>query len=214
MIDLKDFVFKPNGKAGLIRFYKGYCNLCKADRGYIRKRHEALLCSSCSHIEDFPSNVNKADFKQEGSKRLYRINCKKCCSDKGYMPLWTADRVCHSCNMLDRWSTGGMNNMKYSKRSFSYVKQHKTINFKSSWELKYAQYLDKQGIEWCYEPIFSLSNGTNYLPDFKLGDGVIVEIKGYFRPDAIVKWDLFCKEYPTLHKKLLTKVDLEALDIL
>jgi len=38
--------------------------------------------------------------------------------------------------------------------------------------------------------------------------------QGLFRPDAVVKWNMFCKEYPALHKKLLTKSDLVLLDIL
>jgi hypothetical protein len=161
MISLDDYVLKPNGKAGLIKFYRAYCDICKFDRGYIRKRYEKHLCVSCSRLVNTPPNVNKTDFKQEGSVRLYRIQCKKCSADKGYMPCWTADRLCHSCNMLARWSAGGMNDMKPSKRSFPYVNGQKSMNFKSSWELKYAHYLDENNISWTYEPIFSLSDGTN-----------------------------------------------------
>jgi predicted nuclease of restriction endonuclease-like RecB superfamily len=116
--------------------------------------------------------------------------------------------------MLKRWRDGGMSNMKAPKRKFEYVKNDHIFNFKSSYELAYAKYLDSKGIEWEYEPVFTLSNGTNILPDFKLQDGSIVEIKGYFRPDAKVKWNMFCSEFKQIKKSLLTKDDLKRLSIL
>lgn len=213
MIDLKDFVLKPNGKAGLIRVYKASCDSCKLDRGYIRKRYADYLCTSCAKLNTFPSNVHQFDFKQSNHKRLYRMNCCKCNLDKGYHPQREASRQCYSCSMKERWASGGMKSAIACHR-YSYTKQGTLINFKSSWELAYAEFLDKNNTTWTYEPIFPLSNGTSYLPDFELGDGTIIEIKGYFRPDAIVKWNLFCTDYPLLQKKLLTKSELKLLAIL
>jgi predicted nuclease of restriction endonuclease-like RecB superfamily len=104
--------------------------------------------------------------------------------------------------------------MKAPKRIFRYVKGDRIVNFKSSYELAYAGYLDSKGVSWEYEPIYELSNGTSILPDFKLQDGSIVEIKGYFRPDAKVKWDIFCSEHINIKKSLLTKDDLVKLGVL
>jgi len=42
----------------------------------------------------------------------------------------------------------------------------------------------------------------------------VVEIKGYFRPDAKVKWDMFCEEYPNIKKSLLQKNELKELGII
>ena len=88
------------------------------------------------------------------------------------------------------------------------------INMRSSWEVKYAQWLDNNNISWIYEPTFKLSNGKMYTPDFKLEDGTIIEIKGYFRRDAREKWQLFSKEYPNINKQLLMKNELRELGVL
>jgi predicted nuclease of restriction endonuclease-like RecB superfamily len=85
---------------------------------------------------------------------------------------------------------------------------------KSRWEVLYAKWLDSQGKQWLYEPTFILSNGYAYLPDFQLSDGVIIEIKGYMRTDAEVKWRMFEAEYPQVIKHLLRKEDLKRLGIL
>ena len=85
---------------------------------------------------------------------------------------------------------------------------------RSGWEVKYAKWLDGQQILWEYEPSFLLSDGRIYLADFRLSDETIVEIKGYFRPDAKIKWDRFCIEYPKLKKQLLMKTELQKLQII
>lgn len=89
-----------------------------------------------------------------------------------------------------------------------------TLFMKSSWEKLYAAWMDTKGIKWQYEPEFILSNGKVYLPDFLLSDGTVVEIKGYFRPDAKVKWDMFCEEYPDVNKHLLQKQELKNLGLI
>ena len=99
-----------------------------------------------------------------------------------------------------------------SKHIYDGIRGHKTM--KSSWEVKYALYLDHIGQDWIYEPEFKLSNGYSYLPDFQLSTGDIIEIKGYMRDDAQKKWDLFCLDYPMLKKSLLRKDDLRKLGIL
>lgn len=74
--------------------------------------------------------------------------------------------------------------------------------------------LDQKQEKWAYEPNFTLSNNYTYLPDFQLSDGVIIEIKGYMRPDAEVKWRMFEVEYPQIIKHLLRKEDLVKLGII
>jgi predicted nuclease of restriction endonuclease-like RecB superfamily len=107
-----------------------------------------------------------------------------------------------------------------AKQNREYVSDHLycgpkgTLNMRSSWEVKYAKYLDLMGVDWTYEPSFILSNGYVYLPDFQLSTGDIIEIKGYMRPDAQIKWDMFCKEYPCVKKSLLRKDDLKKLGVL
>jgi len=59
--------------------------------------------------------------------------------------------------------------------------------FRSGWEAKYAEYLDKWSIKWEYEPcIFVLEIGgrkTSYTPDFYLPEfGIYHKVKGWTRP--------------------------------
>lgn len=49
--------------------------------------------------------------------------------------------------------------------------EYKGYLFRSRLEARWAVFLDAMGIEWEYEPEgFTLSNGSNYLPDFYLMD--------------------------------------------
>jgi predicted nuclease of restriction endonuclease-like RecB superfamily len=100
-------------------------------------------------------------------------------------------------------------NKRY-RGNYSY-KSHK---MRSSWEVAYAKWLDSNGIAWEYEPVFQLSDGRMYTPDFKLASGTIVEIKGYFREDAAIKWQMFCDEYSHIEKQLLMKKDLRLMGVL
>ncbi len=97
---------------------------------------------------------------------------------------------------------------------FPYLGVNGKINMRSSWEVKYALWLDSQRTKWEYEPTFKLSSGYTYIPDFKLNSGVIIEIKGYWWPDARIKWDMFCQEYSHIDKQLLMKDDLKKIGII
>jgi hypothetical protein len=65
----------------------------------------------------------------------------------------------------------------------------KTYNFRSSWELAFARWLDRIGTRWEYEPAtVKLQDGRRYTPDFRVYppgvDYVWVEIKGVRRYGA------------------------------
>ena len=83
--------------------------------------------------------------------------------------------------------------------------RYKSIWMRSTWEMIYAKYLDHKGIKWLYEPkTFDLGN-TTYTPDFYLHESdTYIEIKGWWRPEAIEKFNLF--------KKLYSKINIEILD--
>jgi hypothetical protein len=72
--------------------------------------------------------------------------------------------------------------------------KYKDINFRSSWEMKFAQFLDNKNIAWEYEhKVFETCFGK-YVPDFWVPEwNSFVEIKGYFREDAKKKFDEFAK---------------------
>jgi predicted nuclease of restriction endonuclease-like RecB superfamily len=86
-------------------------------------------------------------------------------------------------------------------------KHYKGYLMKSSWEIKYAKYLDKNNIKWEYEnKTFDLGN-TTYTPDFYLPEtDIYIEIKGWFRKDAKRKMKLFYKLYPKINLRLITNI--------
>lgn len=89
----------------------------------------------------------------------------------------------------------------------------------SSWEVKFAQCLDKWKIKWSYESRkFIVGKGKYpgrvYTPDFYLPEfDLYVEIKGYLRKDNKRKLQQFRKKYPDTRWMLLQKDDLEMLGI-
>ena len=92
--------------------------------------------------------------------------------------------------------------------------KYKNINMRSSWEVKYAEYLDKNNIKWKYEPdTFDLGN-TTYTPDFKLNNKKYVEIKGYMSPEAYFKIKKFILNNPDIDYILLTEKDLKQKEII
>jgi len=69
--------------------------------------------------------------------------------------------------------------------------------FRSNWEANYARILNMLSIEWEYEKYsFSLSDGSTYTPDFKIGEKEFVELKGWLDEKSKKKIKLFLEEYP------------------
>lgn len=90
---------------------------------------------------------------------------------------------------------------------------------RSSWEIKYAKYLDESNVKWLYEPktfpiVYSGKQGT-YTPDFYLIESeTYIEIKGWWRDDAFIKYQSFKEHYPTIQIELYDKIKLRELKIL
>lgn len=110
----------------------------------------------------------------------------------------------------------GKNNPMFGKIAHhgKWIK-YRGIKMRSSWEVAYAKYLDKQKIEWQYESkTFDLGK-TTYTPDFYLPESdTYVEIKGYWRDDAKKKFKLFQKKYYSMNIILLMKEELIKLGVI
>lgn len=97
----------------------------------------------------------------------------------------------------------------------------KTCNFKSLWEIQYAQTLEfqkKNGdvLEWSYEEEhfqfpreLYKTEPFGYIPDFRVtyrgGRTVYIEVKGYMNPASIKKINRFKKHYPDLELEVVSK---------
>jgi len=100
----------------------------------------------------------------------------------------------------------------HSKRYWYVCPNGETVSMRSRWEVAYAKYLDKNKIQWSYEPeTFILKSGTAYTPDFLiLKTNTYVEIKGWLKDSDIVKMKEFQKENKLL---ILQKKQLEELGV-
>ena len=104
----------------------------------------------------------------------------------------------------------GKNNPMYGKSpSFSSGTGKSNIynntQFRSTWEVEVAKWLDSNDIKWKYElERYKLSNDTTYLPDFFIFENgklkKIIEVKGFLNDTDREKIELFRQEY---------KIDLE-----
>lgn len=99
-------------------------------------------------------------------------------------------------------------------------KNNNRIWLRSSWEEKFAIYLDSNNINWVHEPkVFPIVYGDNkegtYTPDFYLIDSnLYIEIKGWWRDDALEKYEAFVNQYPDLIIEVYDKNKLKELGIL
>jgi hypothetical protein len=62
------------------------------------------------------------------------------------------------------------------------------IVMRSSWEVDFAEEMDRHGVRWQYEPERFDLGWTTYMPDFYLPDRQLyIEVKGYLREKAVLK---------------------------
>lgn len=223
------------------RLYRAYCDLCKSDRGYQRiHRAEKPFCKVCaSKLEHTGKLVSLATRNKQSSVRKLMLSLfpekhgflnrphsdetklklsnlqKKHCKKFGNQFITGKSKGKHSkstITLLSHKNSG--KSPKWKGRIFQYKGCTGTFKMRSSYELVYANWMDNQNIQWEYEPQFRLSDGRLFSPDFRLSNGDIIEIKGYWTKKGQEKWDLFCSDYPNLNKKVLMKADLQKLGII
>jgi hypothetical protein len=93
------------------------------------------------------------------------------------------------------------------------------IWMRSSWEVAYAKWLDKNGIAWEYElKYFYIGKGRwtgeTYTPDFYLKkEAKYVEVKGHLSPANARKMVAFRKRYPKVVVEILGRKELLKLGV-
>lgn len=93
--------------------------------------------------------------------------------------------------------------------------KYKGCTFRSTYELRFAQALDRLGWEWSYEPKrFLLSEGS-YLPDFFVPEmEAYIEIKGWFDERGKRRVRMFRDEYPDLPLVVINQHTLRQFELL
>jgi predicted nuclease of restriction endonuclease-like RecB superfamily len=165
------------------------------------------MCKSCSHKGS--RNINYKYGKSLGNHKCIDCGVK--------IKNWYAKR-CRNCAKQyvkkNKLLCGRKNGMYGKLPKYRKIK-YKGIKMRSSWEVAYAKYLDKQKINWQYEPkTFDLGNET-YTPDFYLPKfKIYIEIKGYITNRFKRKFKLFKQLYYYIQIIVLKEPILKSLEII
>lgn len=207
---------------------KHYCKDCKKPIYRQSKR-----CMSCAGKQTSKRQLGKNNPSWNGGR-------PKCITCGKELQLYTAKR-CQKCyhkhikdseilkgriktkiwrnkirkTMLKNGTSKGINNPMFGKITHGKGAYYKKIWMRSSYEIAYAKWLDRNNIGWIYEPkVFDLGD-TTYTPDFYLpGTYTYVEIKGFWRDDAKKKFKLFKKLYKKINLQILDCKLLKSMEVL
>ena len=120
-----------------------------------------------------------------------------------------------SSSMKENGTTKGKNNPMFGRITHGKGSYYKKIWMRSSYEIAFVKWLDRKGIRWQYEPkTFDLGEMT-YTPDFYLPEfNLYIEVKGYWRDDAKLKFEKFKQRYCGIRIKIVNKEELKENNIL
>lgn len=153
-------------------------------------------------------NIKRKDAKR-GSKY-----CSKDCMNKD-LPRVIRERYKNQPELKNKTRHIGKKNGNYGK-SAAHGKGawYKGIWMRSTWEIKFAKWLDDKNLTWKYEPKrFELEDRT-YAPDFYVGKwNSYIEIKGWFHERHKETVRQFKNNYPSIKLIVLQQKELNELGI-
>lgn len=187
----------------LVNFHKNYKFFRKEVNVITKPFYEASQKSTTSIIDLYNNIIDEGEDnpfygKKHSEETLIKLRER--------IPLKGKD-----CNFYGK--------MYHGKGAWYICKDGSRVWMRSSWEIKFAKYLDDGNVNWLYEPKtfpikYNDKEGT-YTPDFyKIDEDIYYEIKGWWRDDAKLKYEAFCQQYPKIQIVLLQKSDLIGLKIL
>ena len=194
-------------------FKKGHIPYNKNTSEWIEVKCQNSLCNKIFKIR-------KLQFERGRGKY-----CSKSCSAKviiaGKNKSEKQNKICLQCNKSFEIRPCENSQLHCSRKCCNLNNlmkpkwgKYKGINMRSSWEIKYAKYLDKNNIKWLYESqTFDLGDSA-YTPDFYLPKtNEYIEIKGYLTEKCKNKLNKFSKEYSNINLKILQGKELNELGI-
>ena len=122
-------------------------------------------------------------------------------------PKREAEKIKRTC--LERYGVDSPNKVpeislrKAKSQTKSEIKIHwktgKDLICQASYEPKVVDYLNNNKIDFLWQAqTFTMPNGKTYRPDLLLLEqNIWIEIKGFFRKDALEKWNWFKTQFPT-----------------
>jgi len=169
--------------------YKGIIYRC-IDCNKVINGYKAKRCQICYHIYIKESGILKNRVKSESWRKKI------------------------SSTMLKNGTTKNKNNPMYGKIAHGKGARYKQAWMRSSWETAFAKYCIKNHIKYRYEPksfeivykYKGIKKEGTYRPDFYLPEtDEYIEIKGYWRDDAKVKFNAFKRQYSKIKIKIVNK---------
>ena len=205
---------------------KWWHKCCVCDKTVKRKTPDfkgRVICNKCKSEE---KTINCLEcgtpFRKRVSKRLF---CSVECSGKYNGEHILKGRTLSKIHRekLSKSATS-FNNGRIRTKYFEIYSpyQHKIVSVQGTYELKYAEYLNKNNIKWIRSRQISIQYKRNendiirnYFPDFYLVDNNhYIEVKGYFSPNDKIKMNLVITQNINKKIKILQKEDLESLGII
>jgi predicted nuclease of restriction endonuclease-like RecB superfamily len=230
-VDFEDFIVVRENARSTRKLYKTSCDDCGKDTGYKRRTkihsNKCRICfnktyhkNKCISVKTKKKMSESQKARDPSTRRTPEISGKireklskaqkKYCSKYGNQ--FSGREHSNKTKSLLSFKNSGKE-PKWKGRVFQYDGPQGSFKMRSSYELAYANWLDKQKINWIYEPKFKLSNGKTFSPDFQLSNDDIIEIKGFWTKIGREKWNMFVQDYPDLNKKVLMKSDLIKLGL-
>jgi hypothetical protein len=188
----------------------------------MQRKNNIFYCShSCSAKNSNKNRAEKRVLTCESCKKEFLLNASdakdRYCSNKCYV-THQHDRLTEQCLNLR-----GQKN-RYHKGAFFSVKNNRTFYYRSSWELKYMEFLEKDSNISTYQyesiklPYYYRKDKKWYIPDFIVGNRLI-EIKPVYMMNKkrnIAKFSsarLYCQQN-NMTFEVITEKELKALGIL
>ena len=200
-------------KRDSIRITINYCcKDCGGLIGYNSANYGKGFCHNCSHklhnnkktlgMRWIMSKAGKKNIPRGKEHQWYKDGrCKRKvkCVDCGKSILFSSKR-CRNCSLIH----DKPHRLKYNK-----------IKFRSSWEANFAKWCNLSGYKYEYEQKFFSVENRKYLPDFYLPEfDCYIEIKGYWYPKALSKFNKFLSIYKNTNILLLDKNKLIELGVI
>jgi len=207
----------------------GKCHSCASLKNglYSKTNKQYNKCIDCGiEISVHGKRCKSCAGKEKSRTCVHTSNipicfCKDCKKQLSSSAHYLGTKRCNSCELRRRYKFGlknfkGRNHPNFGKSPrWKKVKYNKDICMRSTWEVLYAKYLDKNNIKWLYEPkTFDLGN-CSYTPDFYLPKTKeYIEIKGWFREKDKKKMKIFKCKYYKEKITVLQQEDLKELGVL
>lgn len=174
--------------------YRKFINAKSAREGFTEEMRETARINGRKNF----INYNKSQWKGKDGERRKAIRTeemKKIANNSEIQRKSAISRTgvvskTRSSSMKKRWEDDkyAMNVIKHSHQSLSQMKSYSNGNFRSSYENKLVELLNKLGLEWKYEELTFKYNYKDklrrYTPDFYLPKyNLIIEVK----PSSLVE---------------------------